>query len=216
MAAGRYRRSVDDGSDHTPGRQPSMRLFQIAAAALAFLSMDPAMAQERIRISSDWGNVTAELADNAAARSLLQMLPITIDMRDHLRQEKTGNLPSPLPEVPRQRDFAVGTLGLWGPDHFVIYYRTGPCPPARDRDPRQRDRRCLDLRPSGSDHRSRRSCESVRRPGVKGGAKIRLLSLLPPVRPRAGRPAREFGGGRCGRYLLGAPDGLAWRDLPAV
>jgi hypothetical protein len=106
-----------------------MRLFQIAAAAIpAFLSMDPAMAQERIRISSDWGSVTAELADNAAARSLVQMLPVTISMRDHLRQEKTGNLPSPLPEVPRQRDFAAGTLGLWGPDHFVIYYRNGRVP----------------------------------------------------------------------------------------
>jgi len=104
-----------------------MRPFQIAAIALAFSSMNPAMAQERIRISSDWGNVT-ELADNAAARSLIQMLPITIDMHDHLRQEKTGNLPSPLPEVPRQLDFAVGTLGLWGPDHFVIYYRNGRVP----------------------------------------------------------------------------------------
>jgi hypothetical protein len=90
--------------------------------------MDQAMAQERIRISSSWGNVTAELADNAAARSLIQMLPITIDMRDHMRQEKTGNLPSPLPEVPRQLNFAVGTLGLWGPDHFVIYYRNGRVP----------------------------------------------------------------------------------------
>ena len=106
-----------------------MRLFQIAAVALAFSLMNPAMAQERIRISSDWGNVTAELADNAAARSLIQMLPITIDMHDHLRQEKTGNLPSPLPEVSRQLDFAVGTLGLWGPDHFVIYYRKGRVPP---------------------------------------------------------------------------------------
>jgi hypothetical protein len=105
-----------------------MRPFQIAAVALAFSSMNSAMAQERIRISLDWGNVTAELADNAAARFLIQMLPITIDMRDHLRQEKTGNLPSPLPEVPRQLDFAVGTLGLWGPDHFVIYYRKGPVP----------------------------------------------------------------------------------------
>jgi hypothetical protein len=100
-----------------------MRLFQIAAIALAFSSMNPAMAQERIRISSDWGNITAELADNAAARSLIQMLPITINMHDHLRQEKTGNLPSPLPEVSRQLVFAAGTLGLWGPDHFVIYYR---------------------------------------------------------------------------------------------
>ncbi len=105
-----------------------MQLFQIAAAALAFLSMDHAMVQERIRISSNWGNVTAELADNAAARSLIQMLPITIDMRDHLRQEKTGNLPSPLPEIARQRDFAPGTLGLWGPDHFVIYYSSGRVP----------------------------------------------------------------------------------------
>ncbi len=105
-----------------------MRLFQIAAIALAFSLMNPAMAQERIRISSDWGNVTAELANNAAARSLIQMLPITIDMRDHLRQEKTGNLPLPLPEVPRQLDFAAGTLGLWGPDHFVIYYRKGRVP----------------------------------------------------------------------------------------
>ena len=105
-----------------------MQLLRIAAAALALLSTDHAMAQERIRISSDWGTVTAELADNAAARSLIRMLPITIDMRDHLRQEKTGNLPSPLPEVPRQLDFAVGVLGLWGPDHFVIYYREGRGP----------------------------------------------------------------------------------------
>ncbi len=105
-----------------------MRPFQIVAA-LAFLSMDhPAMAQERIQISSGWGNVSAQLADNNATRSLVQMLPITIEMSDHLRQEKTGNLPAPLPEVPRQRDFAVGTLGLWGPDHFVIYYRKGRVP----------------------------------------------------------------------------------------
>ena len=86
------------------------------------------MAQDRIRISSDWGNVPAELSDNDATRSLVRMLPITLEMRDHLRQEKTGNLPSPLPEVPRQRDFAVGTLGLWGPDHFVIYYHHGRVP----------------------------------------------------------------------------------------
>jgi DNA-binding MarR family transcriptional regulator len=31
----------------------------------------------------------------------LRMLPITIDIRDHLRQEKTGNLPSALPAVER-------------------------------------------------------------------------------------------------------------------
>ena len=56
------------------------------------------------------------------------MLPITIEMRDHLRQEKTGRLPAPLPEVPRQTGFSVGTLGLWGNDDLVIYYRGGRVP----------------------------------------------------------------------------------------
>jgi hypothetical protein len=88
----------------------------------------PAMAQERILISSDWGKVTAELVDNNATRSLVQMLPLTIEMRDHLRQEKTGNLPSPLPALERQLEFSTGTLGLWSSDHFVIYYRDGRVP----------------------------------------------------------------------------------------
>ncbi len=83
------------------------------------------MAQERILISSDWGKVTAELVDNNATRSLVQMPPLTIEMRDHLRQEKTGNLPSPLPAVERQLDFSTGTLGIWSSNHFVIYYRDG-------------------------------------------------------------------------------------------
>ena len=91
-------------------------------------SFGPAMAQERIMISSDWGKVTAELIDHNATRSLLQMLPLTIEMRDHLRQEKTGNLPSPLPAVDRQLDFSTGTLGLWSSNHFVIYYRDGRVP----------------------------------------------------------------------------------------
>lgn len=86
------------------------------------------MAQEHIRISSDWGEVTAILADNEAARSLARMLPLTIEMCDHLRQEKTENLPSPLPEIRRQQEFSIGTLGLWSSNHFVIYYRSGRVP----------------------------------------------------------------------------------------
>ena len=100
-----------------------LRAFIIALGLIG-----PAMAQERILISSDWGKVTAELVDNDATRSLVQMLPLTIEMRDHLRQEKTGNLPSPLPAVERQLDFFTGTLGLWSSNHFVIYYREGRVP----------------------------------------------------------------------------------------
>lgn len=86
------------------------------------------MSSTQIVITSDQGDVTAELIDNAATQALLRMLPVTIEMRDHLRQEKTGNLPSPLPEVQRQTDFSAGTLGLWGNDDFVIYYRKGRVP----------------------------------------------------------------------------------------
>ena len=90
--------------------------------------MGEAMAREQIVISSEWGNVKAELVENEASRSLVRMLPVTIDMRDHLRQEKTGNLPSPLAPSPRQTGFAKGTLGLWDADHFVIYYQEGHVP----------------------------------------------------------------------------------------
>jgi hypothetical protein len=99
------------------------------AAMAASLSAGSAVAQERIRITSDWGDVVAELADNATTRRLVQMVPLTLPMRDHLRQEKTGRLPEPLPSADRQVDFAVGTLGLWGSGDFVIYYRSGRVPP---------------------------------------------------------------------------------------
>jgi hypothetical protein len=101
-------------------------LFRAFVITLGLIG--PAMAQERILISSDWGKVAAELVDNGATRALVQMLPLTVEMRDHLRQEKTGNLPSPLPEVDRQVDFSTGTLGVWSSNHFVIYYRDGRVP----------------------------------------------------------------------------------------
>ncbi len=103
--------------------RPLLRAFLVTLGLIG-----PAMAQERVLISWDWCKVTAELVDNNATRSLVQMLPLTIEMRDHLRQEKTGNLPSPLPAVERQLEFSIGTLGLWSSNHFVIYYRNGRVP----------------------------------------------------------------------------------------
>ena len=64
------------------------RLVRTLIATLGLIG--PAMAQERLVITSDWGRVTAELVDNNATRALVQMLPLTIEMRDHLRQEKTA------------------------------------------------------------------------------------------------------------------------------
>lgn len=106
------------------------RVLATAAVAVA-MALGPtggAMAQQQIVISSEWGKVRAELVDNEATRALIKMLPVTIAMSDHLRQEKTGGLPSPLPAVPRQTGFSKGTLGLWSADHFVIYYKEGRVP----------------------------------------------------------------------------------------
>lgn len=97
-------------------------------SAMLLGTIGAAMAQERIKISSEWGSVTAELVDNAATKALLGMLPLTIPMTDHLRQEKTGSLPASLPAAARQRAFRNGTIGLWGPNHFVVYYRDGQVP----------------------------------------------------------------------------------------
>ena len=105
-----------------------MLSLTLRASILTLGLIGPAMAQERILISSDWGSVTAELVGNDSTRALVRMLPLTIEMRDHLRQEKTGNLPSPLPPAARQLDFATGTLGLWNSSDFVIYYRDGRVP----------------------------------------------------------------------------------------
>jgi hypothetical protein len=106
-----------------------MRKSMIGAAIVTSLaSTVPALAGERIRLSSDRGDVVAELADNAATPRLVQMLPLSIPMRDHLRQEKTGRLPESLPAADRQLDFAAGTLGVWGAGDFVIYYRSGRVP----------------------------------------------------------------------------------------
>lgn len=90
------------------------------AGAILLGTIGTAMAQERIKISSEWGSVTAELVDNAASKALLGMLPLTIAMTDHLRQEKTESLPAGLPAAARQRAFRNGTIGLGGPVHFVV------------------------------------------------------------------------------------------------
>lgn len=103
-------------------------LTTATAGALTLGLAGAAMAQQQIVISSEWGRVKAELADNEATRALVKMLPVTIAMRDHLRQEKTGDLPAPLPAAPRQTGFSKGTLGLWSADHFVIYYKDGRVP----------------------------------------------------------------------------------------
>ena len=86
------------------------------------------MSSPEIVIGIERGQLRARLADNDTARALATLLPLRLQMRDHQRQEKTGVLPSALPDGERQRDFSVGTLGLWEDRDFVIYYAEGRVP----------------------------------------------------------------------------------------
>lgn len=66
-----------------------MLLRAVQIAGFITLGMiGTAVAQERITISSEWGSVTADLADNAATKALIPMLPLTIAMTDHLRRRR--------------------------------------------------------------------------------------------------------------------------------
>src|SRR5437762_5028044 len=84
------------------------------------------MAQEaqRIRIRMADQTVTATLNNNEAARDLISMLPLSVNMRDHMRREKTGPLPGPLSEQSRGVSaYEAGDLGYWRPGgNFVIFY----------------------------------------------------------------------------------------------
>lgn len=79
----------------------------------------------RIEISVDDQRFQARLADSAAARDLIDQLPVTLTMRDHGAVEKTGRLPSrlSLEGQPSGADPDVGDVGYYAPGNdFVLWY----------------------------------------------------------------------------------------------
>ena len=138
-------------------RTRCMLTTTVRASVLTLGLTGAAMAQEQILISSDWGNVKAELVDNEATRSLVRMLPVTIEMRDHLRQEKTGDLPSPLAPVPRQTAFLQGHAGAVERGPFRDLLPRWPRAPAGHHHPWASDGGCLDFRQAGRGHGPRRA-----------------------------------------------------------
>src|SRR4051812_9037231 len=79
----------------------------------------------RITITIGEQRFEATLADSAAARDLVDQLPVTITMRDHGAVEKTGPLPAPLclDGQPDGADPDVGDVGYYAPGNdFVLYY----------------------------------------------------------------------------------------------
>lgn len=63
--------------------------------------------------------------DTDAARDFAALLPLAIQMDDHIRREKTGVIPKRLSErTPESRHYEKADLGYWRPRNaFVIFYR---------------------------------------------------------------------------------------------
>jgi hypothetical protein len=104
-------------------------MIAIAGIALsASLGMETAASVaggQRIRVRMGDQTVTATLNNSEAARDLVSMLPLSIQMRDHLRREKTGPVPTPLSaRAQGSPTYEKGDLGYWRPGgNFVIFYR---------------------------------------------------------------------------------------------
>ncbi|WP_150538519.1 cyclophilin-like fold protein [Actinobacillus vicugnae] len=65
----------------------------------------------------------AELASTQAARQLEKLLPLTLKMQDHLRNEKFAELPQNLTDSDQAvASIQTGDILLWQGDTLVIFY----------------------------------------------------------------------------------------------
>ena len=81
--------------------------------------------ETKISIQVGGRTFTATMADNPAVAALLPLLPLTLDMADLNRNEKTGQLPQNLPtQTYSPGTIQNGDLLLWGANDFVIFYET--------------------------------------------------------------------------------------------
>ncbi|WP_413795470.1 MULTISPECIES: cyclophilin-like fold protein [unclassified Pseudomonas] len=67
--------------------------------------------------------IAITLADNGAARALVALLPLTLDMSELNRNEKYATLPQALPtQASKPGTIHNGDLMLYGPDTLVVFY----------------------------------------------------------------------------------------------
>jgi hypothetical protein len=87
----------------------------------------PPLAEEpstvRIRLTIGDRSATLTLLDNATARDFASLLPVTLNIHDHLQREKAGSLPQALVSGSAQSTYRVGDVGYWSPSNdLAIYY----------------------------------------------------------------------------------------------
>ncbi len=80
----------------------------------------------KIRMTINDDVLTATLADSAATRDFVSLLPLTLSLRDYAGTEKVSNLPSPLSTegAPSGVDPDVGDITYYAPwGNLAIFYR---------------------------------------------------------------------------------------------
>ena len=107
-----------------------MRMGWIAVAFSLFLAPPAVSGQEasrmRIRLTFDGKAVEATLLDNATARDLLSLLPMTLTLEDYNATEKIAYPPRKLSTsgAPAGIDPSVGDIAYYAPwGNLAIFYK---------------------------------------------------------------------------------------------
>lgn len=93
--------------------------------ALTALFINNPLNAQNMKLKVTIGNkeFTATLNDSEAARELVKLLPMTINMRDHGGFEKTSSLSKSLPgRATNPGRIEVGDLMIWSGSSLVLFY----------------------------------------------------------------------------------------------
>jgi hypothetical protein len=107
-----------------------MRIGWLVVALSLVLARSPVSGEEagtmRIRLTFDGKAVEATLVDNATARDLLSLLPVTLTLEDYASTEKIGYPPRKLSTAgaPAGVDPSVGDIAYYAPwGNLAIFYK---------------------------------------------------------------------------------------------
>jgi len=112
-----------------PFRWPDV-LYSALVLGSYILMNDAASASSITEKSRMWMTVGEQrfaitLADNAAARTFVTLLPLTLEMSDLNSNEKYASLPGALPaNASKPGTIHAGDLMLYGTDTLVVFYST--------------------------------------------------------------------------------------------
>lgn len=109
-----------------------MRKTGLLSLLLSLFMIPNAAAENTVKYRGNTMNITigqstfsTELADTKAVQELTALLPLTLEMQDHLSNEKFAELPKDL----SRNDQAVGRIEagdimLWGGNTLVVFYES--------------------------------------------------------------------------------------------